>query len=494
MQRISINLLIILVAFFIAKKAVALPIDWHGAYGVDSTLIDSYRKIESTSDSSANGGNNGGSQEPALASGEHANASFQSYLFKLSPTMIVNDAASFKAEFSTGYGRGGMLGDDSTERKNNSNNSFGNALYHHNTSTGTNSLVVNQLYMELYSDTATYLIGRHANNWGLGVVINDGEDLWDRMASIRDGITMKIKLGNFNIDIFTAKISSQNSLTRATNVKQFGFSLLYDNPERDLTFGIHHSKKKNNKFNASVKHNINNTGNVALGETDTKLTDLFLKKRFGDFQFAIEAPIMSGEIGTLYSSAFGKTNYKAKAIILESVYNVNNSWNIGFNAGKVSGHSGVQSSYSAMYLHPNYQIAELMFRYNMQAISDTSQNVYDSYITNALYWKLFFEYSSGKWVWNAAIIGATAEETAVATKKAYNHLTNKIFTANTTQDDNLGIELDLGFNYKWNNEVTINSSLGYHKVGDYYSFSNEAGVSNVSKNSYAAKIGAAISF
>ncbi len=491
-------------SFFIADSAIALPIDWHGVFGVDSTLIDSFRKIKSTTDNSASGagGGAGGSQEVGLARGGQANASFQSYLFKLNPTMIVNDAASFKAEFSSGYGRGGFLGDDSTEKESTSGtpairarNSFGNALYQHNTSTGTNGIVVNQLYMELYSDTATYLIGRHSNHWGLGAVLNNGNNTWDRSASIRDGITMKIKLGNFNIDLFTAKIRSNNTLTRATSVKQAGFTLLYDNPERDLAFGILYSKKKSGKFNTDITHDTNRTGAaVALGETDTKLTDLYFRKRFGKFQVAVEAPILSGEIGSLQAGTIAKTNYKAKAIIVESIYNASNNWTIGFNGGKVSGDDGVQSTYAAMYLHPNYQVAELMFRYNMLAISDSTQNVYDSYINNAFYWKFFVEYSTGKWLWKAAVIGARAEEVAVTGATAYNHLTNQIFTAVANQDDDLGIEVDLSFNYKWNSEVSINSSLGYHNVGDYYVFTNNTGVTNTAQASYAAKIGAAINF
>ena len=151
----------------------SLPIDWHGAFGVDSTLIDNYRRIEAVSDNSGTAG----TQEVPLAPGAHANASWQSYVFRLNPVIIVNDSASLKGEISSGYNRGGTLGEDSTRNDPNSANNFGNSLYYYNQSTGNNSLVMNKFYMELYSDTATYQIGRHSFHWGLGALMNAGDKL-----------------------------------------------------------------------------------------------------------------------------------------------------------------------------------------------------------------------------------------------------------------------------------------------------------------------------
>jgi hypothetical protein len=36
------------------------------------------------------------------------------------------------------------------------------------------------------------------------------------------------------------------------------------------------------------------------------------------------------------------------------------------------------------------------------------------------------------------------------------------------------MELDLGFDYRWNPNVTISGYYGYWKVGDYYAFTNKA--------------------
>ena len=137
------NLILSLAIFsFLPLTAQALPIDWNGVFGVDTTLIDNFRRIKETTDRTST---NTGSQESPLASGSKENASFQSYIFRLQPTMIINDAATLKGEISTNYARGGRLGDDSTRTASARDASFGSTLYTHNTTNG-DSIVINQLY------------------------------------------------------------------------------------------------------------------------------------------------------------------------------------------------------------------------------------------------------------------------------------------------------------------------------------------------------------
>lgn len=488
-KAIFLKISIILVIFLIPSVLWALPIDWNGCFGLDATLIDTYRKVEQTVDRSSQGG--GGSQEVPLGPGKHANASFQSYLFRLNPTMIVNDSATLKGEITSSYGRGGMLGDSTIRTM---EGGFGNSLYLYNT-TDQEDLIITKLFMELYSDTATYVLGRHTSHWGLGTVINSGENTWDRHTYVRDGITMKVKIGNFHISPFWTKISSGSSLTRATNVKEYGFSLLYDNSEQDIAFGILFSKRKNGANNTNVNADINNTGANSFGMTSVKLIDLYLKKNFGKFSFAVEAPIVNGDIGHLYNTT-SDTKYKAKAIIAESSYRFSNSWKMGLHLGHVSGDEGNMSSYEAMYLNPNYQIANILFRYNMRAISGlTSAFIYDSYITNAKFAKLSAEYKLERWTWEMAYIYAIANEVAKGIgNQAHNHLTNKTYTATGGQSDNLGHEIDLNCTYFWNNEISIGGSLGYHLVGDYYTFSNDSGTALSAKNSFVAQLRTAINF
>src|SRR5690606_8407963 len=127
--------------------------------------------------------------------------------------------------------------------------------------------------------------------------------------------------------------------------------------------------------------------------------------------------------------------------------------------------------------HPNYQIANLMFRYNLRAVSNGNQ-IYDSYVHNATYVKLGAEYYSGKWTWDLAFIYAKADQVAKAGQTSYNHSTGKTFVAQTSQADDLGKEIDFGFNYQWNKEVSIAGSAGYLMTGDYYAYTNDTTKTN----------------
>lgn len=482
-----IKILLFFVLLLSTHNAFALPADWHGVFGVDSTLIDSYRRIDAEQTNSTGPG----TQEPSLANGSHANSSFQSYLLRLSPEIIVNDSSTFKAEITTGYGRGGRLGDNSTTDK---GNNLANGLYYYNTNKdNSTNLNFTQFNMTLYSDTATYVIGRHSYYWGIGAVINDGQKLWDRHLYVRDGLTAKFKIGNFEISPFFSKIGSSESLTKATKVREFGTSLLYDNPDKDMAFGLYYSKKENNAFNGTVGADVNSSGsNTNFGKTETKLTDFYFRKSFKKFTIQTEIPLLSGEIGKLYNTT-SNSKYKAKAFLFEAKQEISESFDIFTNFGNVSGHSGVQSSFDAMYLNPNYQIANLLFRYNLHAISDTSKSVFDSYLTNASFFKLGTNLRSDRSTWTFAAIYAKANEVAKSGSSSFNHEKNKIFTANSDQSDDLGTEIDIDFDYRWNNETHIGASMGYLFTGDYFAFSNTS-TPNQTQNSFAVVFKSSLEF
>lgn len=478
--------LFLIVTSFLPLTANALPIDWHGVFGADSTLINNFRMIEQNSDRSSG---NVGSQEVPFAAGQQGNASFQSYVFRLQPTIIVNDSASLKGEISTNYARGGRFGDAGLKRS--ENNTLGSALYTHNTTAGAEQLSVNQLYAELYSDSATWLIGRHSFAWGLGAVYDDGQQTWDRFATSRDGVTAKIKIGNFHFTPYWAKLS-QSNFTRASRIREYGAAVLYDNVERDLAFGLLYGKKENSsQAQENVDTNADSTTS-GLGNTDVKITDLYLAKKFGDLSLAVEVPIMSGEVGNFFENG-AVAKYKAKAILLESSYKLSEGFKLSFWAGQISGQGPGARDFEAMYLHPNYQVANLLFRYDLRAVSSGNQ-IYDSYVHNATYFKVGGEYLSGKWTWDAAFIMATADQAAKAGEVSYNHTTGKTFTAQSTQSDDLGKEIDFGFNYRWNNEVNIGGSAGYLFTGDYYAYSNDPAIINTVDNAFVLQIRSSLEF
>lgn len=477
----------LLVATLLAStSAYSLPIDWHGAFGVDSSLINSYRRVKAKANN-VPVSTNSGSQEVALTDGNKANASFQTYVFRLNPTLIVNDSATFKAELTSGYGRGGRLGENNESSKGNKSK---HTPYYYNT-TSDNQLNINKLYMELYADTATYVIGRHSAHWGLGAIQNSGDGLWDRHTFVRDGITAKLKIGNFYFNPYYSKISSDGSLTRAHRTKETGITLLYDNVDSDMAFGVLYAVKTSSFY---AEDQVQGPAGVNLGKTDVKVTDFYFKKKFDALSFEVEVPLLSGELGNFLTTS-GNTKYKASAILFSSNYKANDSWTFGIDAGQVSGQSSSNSSFEAAYLNPNFQVANLLFRYNMHAINDESKSLYDSYVTNALYGKVRAQYKTQKWTWDSALIWAKANEVAEQGKSFFNHQTQSIVNnAAYTQSNDLGMEIDLGFKYQWNEAVEVGVNTAYLFTGDYWSFTNDANNKNETSNSYLLQANVGLKF
>lgn len=465
----------------------ALPIDWSGTFGVDSHYLSNTRRTSSRVDKDSR---KQGSQQIA---GSDKGASFQSYIFKLNPTIIINDGVTLKGELSTGSIRGGFAGGEGQNENNNS--------YFFTSPSQNSNLNINQLYAELYADTALIKIGRMSKDYGMGVIYDGGTDAWDRYFTMYDGIEAEMKIGNFSLIPYWAKISilseDRENLdpSRKSDVRELGAIAKYHNKNRDLLVSILYAKRSsepNNGFysRTDVDGRGNPTGDANRGKTEVTIIDPFIQKKWKDFTVSFEAPIITGDYGNILGTSDSKI--AANAYILDAKYDINPKWEVGLKAGQVSGDKAGTSKFEAAYLHPNFQIAELMFRYYYPGFTEGGRSIFNSPITNAQFARLHGTYKTDKWNWKAAFIFANAMETAQAGKLSYHHERNYAFTADRKQSKDLGFELDVGFDYLWNPNVMISGYYGYWMVGDYYAFTNESkeqSLSNVHGGGFRVTVG-----
>lgn len=458
---------VLLVSTLGINSAMALPIDWTGVFGVDTHQLSNVCRTKDTvtKNAAAKTGTEG-------ISTDDCGATFQTYVFKLNPQIIVNDGVTLKGEISTGNIRGGFAGDNSA---NNADGS-GNNSYFSNSPAQRSSLNINQMYMELYADTALIKLGRMAKHYGMGSIWDNGTDPWDRFFTMYDGAEAEMKIGNFSLIPSYAKISSYSStLSRVapnstSDVSEMSVIAKYDNKNKDLEVSVLYAKRsaerRNTLYNATTT-----TTDTKRGKTDVTIIDPYISKRWNKFKISLEAPIISGLYGDVYGS--GTTSHiNANAYLIEAKYELNPKWNIGTNLGQISGDKGQTGKFEAAYLHANFQIAELMFRYHYPSFNEGGKSIFDSSMTNMRYYKLYANYSSDKWTWKGAFILANALETARAGKRAYHHEENYAFTSTKNQSSNLGYEVDFGFDYRWNPNVTLGAYYGYWTVGEYYAFTN----------------------
>ena len=461
------------------NSASALPIDWTGVFGVDSNILSNYRRTTDTIDTSQPTPRNG---TQGINSGDNG-ASWQTYIFKLNPSIIVNDGVTLKGELSSGYLRGGFAGDNATSTANGSPSN----TYFHSTPAQRSALNLNQMYMELYADTALVKIGRMSKNYGLGMMWNGGNKAWDRFLTMYDGIEAKMTIGNFSITPYYAKISSYNNGLGTTNdsssgakpngqydVRELGLTAEYNNQNRDLVVSVLYAKRSSESRAALYQTNdAGATSQSNRGKTSVTAIEPYFMKKWNKFKIAGEASILSGDYGSVYTGV-AKSKLTANAYMLEAKYDLNPKWDANLQVGQVGGDKGSTNKFEAAYLNPNYQIAELMFRYYYPGFAGGGRSIYDSSITNAQFYKFLMNYKTDKWTWKGALIVANALETAKAGSRGYHHEENYSFQSDYKQKKDYGYELDAGFDYRWNPNVTISGSYGYWFVGDYYSFSNLA--------------------
>lgn len=492
-KRLSLPLSIILTALSI-NSAEALPIDWSGVFGVDTHMISNIRRtnddITAASKNTVAGANRG---TQGVADGDNG-ATFQTYIFKLNPNIIVNDGVTLKGEFSSGYIRGGFAGEEAGNNGGVSGdpNARPNNSYFFVSPAQRSALNVNQLYMEMYADTALIKAGRFSKHYGMGIVFDNGNDAWDRFFTMYDGIEAEMKIGNFGLTPYYAKISSyDNDLTGrgepgarpagGWDVRELGLTAKYDNKNRDLVVSVLYAKRSSEQKN--ILYNTNPaTTNIGNGKTDVTVIEPYISKRWNKFFIQLEGSLQTGDYGNVYrNTSTGTSKLNSKAIIADAKYDLNPKWDMGIIAGQVDGDDGESDKFEGMYLHPNYHVADLMFRYNYAAFNEGNRSIFDSSMTNVRFYKFYANYKTDKWTWKGALIMANALETNGGTR-GYQHQEGYDFaiTNGKSQSKDYGYELDFGFDYRWNPNVTIGAYYGYWFVGDYWAYNGGTAATDLS--------------
>lgn len=468
------TLIVTLIVLLFADFVFALPIDWSGSLGYDTNSFSNFRKTTDEVDSTDVGG-----LSTAVTDGDDS-AVFQTYVFKLNPTILVNDAASIKGELSTGYMRGNLIG-DTTRTGAGSNQS-----YYFTTANGSaNSLNVNQLYLELYADTAVYKIGKFAKGYGLGVVFDDGTDKWDRFFTLYDGLEAQFKIGNFRADVLWSKLStvgdgSNGSLNAAqasgtNDVTEKGITAMYDNPNKNLKAGVYYGIRDVNSTTSLYNGNASAAGagsNNFDGGGQVKIIDIFFEKIWGKFTMAMEIPMVSGTVGEIYAGE-GDTDIDTNAFILESEYKSSEKTIYSFDAGLVKGDDGSTDSFEGFYLNPNYKIARILYQFNYNGFNGNN-NIYDVAIANSKYFKLMTTLDRDTWVWDFSFIWAQAQVTAADGEDYYNHTTGSWGEASEDQSADLGWEFDIDFRYRWNPQIQIGGYFAYLRTGEHFAFTDDS--------------------
>jgi hypothetical protein len=451
----NIVLSTLILSIVAVDTANALPMDWSGAIGFDTNTILNVRR---TDDSCTAGP---GSQ---CVEQDSTHARFQSYVLRLNPSIIINDSATFKSELSTSNTRGNFLGDRQADGEEGNGSAY-------STQPSSSSLQVNQAYVELYADTGVYRVGKFSRHFGLGAVVNGGNNTWDRYFTQFDGLEAEFRLGKFSVlPSWSRVFTNTDTPNGKSSVVERSLIAKYEDLNKQLLFGFYYGVREAQSYNT-----LYGTSNQAgQGASEITFIDIYVEKHFDNLKLAIEIPMMSGDIGDLGN---GDTSIDARAYIFESSYQLNPKWNVGLNVGYVSGDDASTDSFEGMYLNPNFKIAEILYRYDYFAFNDSTRNdIFDGAVNNSTYIKLFANYKTSNYGWNIAFITANANQVAEAGNPFYDHDYGQFSggNANADQSTNLGLEIDTSFDYYWNPSILVSAYLGYLQTGDYFAFIDDA--------------------
>jgi hypothetical protein len=489
-----------------SSTASALEIDWSGQFRTELSFIRSY-----TLDGSDTGGNYDAVRDVAggytIRGGGSNNAHLQTLFLRLKPKVVVNDNVYIKSEWWLGDPAFGLFGSaypltpDRTQ-------------FYSNQSRGA-QITAQRLWLEALTEVGTLQVGRLPLHWGLGMVWNSGDGIWDKYQTTGDAIRLSSKFGAFSFAPSFVTYSMGNSLgggyvfdpatsgfrPSGGNGQIYDMSLLlkYENLDEDFELGANFIRRFTGSaqdrtqgiFGTPASFNYNNW-------------DLYGRKRLGKLSVAAELPVVGGDVSGVKYTTF--------AVATEASWKFNDQWEADLKAGHAPGQpssaNATPESFRAFFFHPAYRTGLILFNYqlanfagpnftNNPAITESSlRSPFDNPVVNATYLRLGGSYKSDKWNLSSHLIYALAPEAANAGQYFYNTVSRKIDStkpAVSSQGTHLGTEWDASATFQWDESFTFGADLGLLFPGAYYGFSNTA-TANKLDPVFAAVFRAGVSF
>lgn len=448
--------------------------------------------------------------------GGSQNAYIQSLFLKMKPSVIVTDNIFLKSEWWLGDPVYGFFGSANTykfeERQYNSTGSRGAAI------------TAQRMWAEILTDVGTIRVGRAPLHWGLGVVWNSGDAIWDRYQSTGDQIGLSAKFGAFSVAPTIVKYSTGNNVGGACpnpasgypctsapgggGVSDYAMGFLYENADEQIDLGVNFVRRiAGGSQDTSYGLLDLNQGSVAGSVFNT--WDLYGKKRFGRFSLAGEIPIVSGDVGGI--------PYRGYAFALETKLDVTDHFETGIKLGHAPGQPNLKDpltlnpkpdSIRTFYFHPAYRLGLIMFNYqprnftgpntlnNPNTDPSTTRSPFDNPITNAKYLSWGLGYKTGKWKFSGAFTYAMAQEAASKNSGSFFNTWDRRYRTNLATKDqskSLGWEMDYGVLFHFDDSLVVGFDVGWWFVGDYYKFSNTL-AENSTKPIFANTLKLGISF
>jgi hypothetical protein len=492
------------VALLASQPSYALDLDWSGQFRSEAIYIRDYNLENGTTVD--NSRLNRGYYIPG---GGQDNAQFQTLFMRLNPKVIVNDNVVLKSEWWVGDPSYGIFGSGQPQgvssREFSSRQSRGS------------SITAQRFWGEFQTDFGVLQVGRAPLHWGLGLVWNSGDRLFDRMPSTGDSVRLISKFGSFVIAPGAVKYSAGNAIGGSCTVvngactptdgggglSEYSLAFKYQNMDEDFEGGVNFIRRIGG--GSQTGYQIPVVGGSTFGTINATIWDLYGKKKIGPVTIAGEVPIISGTLGGV--------PYKTYGAAVEGDWQISETWATTVKAGNAPGQPNVLGTavdnFKLFSFNPNYTVGSLvMFNYAFQNFAGPNTqndatvangnlaNPYDNPIANARYLSAGLSYRADKWKFYGNYITARANETAIQGTRYYNTFRRQYETATsgvTSQSGGLGWEMNYGANLQWDDHLQFGLGLGWWIPGEFYKYSSTINENNRS-SVFLARVHAGVSF
>lgn len=459
------KILIIFLSIGLSLPAFAGDINWSGKYQVEANLI----------------------KNPSLGTDDEY--SYLNHHLVLNPHIVAADGITIHTRFdifNNGYNNsqfGEFFGGSSVADENKAITG----------ETDNEDIVVSELYMSWVHQFGSLLAGRAPVHFGLGLVHNAGNGEFDHWFDRKDLVGYKFVFGNIYIMPMYGKVR-EGSPDQDDDIRDYMVQFTYENLDTDLEISLFYQQRKANPGGNDLSTTTNIFNVAATKDGTSKFAvdtmNLFVKKKYGAFSYAIEAAMQDGDTGLITGGK--KIEIDAYAIAAEFAYKPQGSkWDFDLKIGTVSGDDpGTPATYEGFLVDRNYNLGILLFNYMLGdgATSIIGNENYINAITanpprpkvdvgqmsNVLYFAPGFNWKwNEKWSMNGRFIYAQLSEAQIA-----------------GQSKDLGIELDFGIYHRPFERFVLGLDVGYLVTGDAFK-----GAGNLTNDdAYAIITKAAITF
>lgn len=349
------------------------------------------------------------------------------------------------------------------------------------TSDGDDNFRIRRVWLEYNTPYGIFKVGRMPRDWGLGIRLNSGSNVWDHFGDTFDSVLFEAGVENYKFGVFFDKIQEGDIDVGVDDTDNVAGYVQYTDPEMELDAGLMYT------------FFVESEANIFMSTVDP-----YFKKQWGDFYIGWEGVFGFGEIGAAHlgcdtghdfhntgnasaiSCVSNGSNFINNLFLdldilqigtgLELAYNVDENLTLYSNAGYASGQDNQnRGRYEVFAFDRNYDIALIMFNHGVGRLDadlgflNWRSVPYSNAVNNAIYVQAGASYD-----WTDQFNTSVSAVWGYAARA-------QLFG----QGRNYGVEADFIFGYEFSKNLHAGLDWGILFAGDFYEGGNSTALDGV---------------